>query len=57
MNGHRSYAVFSDQRLEQPGFRSDDPNLTIRDLDALGERAEMVASIAAAFEADAALRT
>jgi len=31
------------ERLEQPGLRSHDPNLTFRDLDALSERAQMVA--------------
>ena len=53
LSGHCVYAVFSDERLEQPGLRSHDPNLAFRDLDALGERAQVVAAIAAALKADA----
>jgi len=38
------------QRLKQIAFRADDADLAIRHLDALGERAEMVAAIAAAVD-------
>src|SRR5262245_48690386 len=51
-----SYAGFSDQRLEQTGLRSHHPDYAGIDLDALGERAQVVAAIAAAFEPDAPAR-
>ena len=44
---------FFGERLEQPGLRSHDPDVSLGDLDTLGERAQMVAAIAAAFETDA----
>ncbi|WP_395710443.1 hypothetical protein [Reyranella sp.] len=40
------------QGLEQPGLRSHDPDLADIHLDTLGERAQMVPAIAAAFNLD-----
>jgi hypothetical protein len=42
--GHCVCAAVRYERLEQPGLRSHDPNLTFSDLDALSERAQMVAA-------------
>ena len=51
------YAGFSargsDQSAQQFGFRSHDADFLIRDLDTLGQRAEVVAAIAAAVQPDA----
>jgi hypothetical protein len=52
----RFYAGGGSQRLKQIAFRADDADLAVRDLDALGERAEMVAAIAAAIDPDALAR-
>ena len=56
LSGHCVYAITRYQRLKQAGFRSHDPNLAFGNLDALGERAEVVAAIAAAFSADTLTR-
>ncbi|HTR11909.1 MAG TPA: hypothetical protein VMI72_01320 [Roseiarcus sp.] len=56
LSGHGVYAKVRHEGLEQPGLRSDDPHLALGDLDPLGERAEMVAAVAAAFEPDALAR-
>jgi hypothetical protein len=40
------------QRLKQIAFRADDPDFAVCDLDALGERAEMIAAMAAAVDPD-----
>ena len=48
----RLYAGRGGQRLKQIAFRADDADLAVGDLDALGERAEMVAAIAAAVDPD-----
>ena len=52
-SGHCVCAAVRHERLEQPRLRSHDADLAFGDLDALGERAKMVAAIAAAFEVDA----
>jgi hypothetical protein len=49
LSGHCVYAIARYQRLEQPGFRSHDPNLALGNFDALGECAEVVTAIAAAL--------
>ena len=38
------------ERLKQSAFRADDADLAVSNLDALGERAEMVAAVAAAVD-------
>jgi hypothetical protein len=43
------YASRRGERLKQIAFRTHDADLAIRDLDALSERAEMVAAVAAAI--------
>lgn len=56
LRGHCVCANVRHQRLERPGLRSHDADLALRDFDALGERAEMVAPVAAAFEAETLTR-
>ena len=53
LRGHFVCAAVRHQRLEQPGLRSHDADLAFGDLDPLGERAQVIAAIAAAFEPDA----
>ena len=50
------YAGRGGQGLKQVAFRADDADLAVRNLDALGERAEMVATIAAAVDPDTLAR-
>ena len=52
----RLYAGRGGQRLKQIALRANDADLAASDLDALGERAEMIASIAAAVDPDALAR-
>src|SRR5579872_2102057 len=48
----RLYASSGSERLKQIAFRADDADLAVCDLDALGERAEVVAPIATAVDPD-----
>jgi hypothetical protein len=53
LSGHCACATVRHERLEQPGLRSHDADLAFGHLDPLGERAKMVATLAAAFKSDA----
>ena len=48
LSGHCVSASLRCDRLEQPGLRSDDPDLAFRHLDTLGQGAQVVAAEAAA---------
>ena len=56
LSGHCVYATARHQRLKQPGLRSHDPDLAGIDLDALSQRAQMVAAIASTFQPDTLTR-
>ncbi|MCO6178446.1 hypothetical protein [Ciceribacter sp. RN22] len=46
LSGHCVYATSRYQRLKQPGLRSRDADLAFCDLDALCQRAQVIAAIA-----------
>ena len=48
-NGHCVYAAVRHARLKQLGLGSQDAELAFGDFDTLGERAQVVASVGAAF--------
>ena len=56
LSGHHVRATVRHERLEQPGLRSHDPNFALGDLDALCERAKMVAAVTAPFKPDTLAR-
>lgn len=54
--GRRFPARSGDEALKQVRFRLHDPNLIVRDLNALGESAQVIPPIAAPFDPKAAAR-
>src|SRR5579872_6397944 len=48
----RLYASSGSERLKQAAFRADDADLSVSHLDAVGERAEMIAAVTAAIDPD-----
>ncbi len=48
-SGHYGYAAVRHARLKQLGLGSQDAELAFGDVDTLGERAQVVASVGAAF--------